>query len=90
MGGLQVVDAIFGFSFKGDVRAPFDGILAQLNAVKAPIASIDIPSVCSPQPPSHPTLPHTPIITIDISCRPAPVFCPPCAWCANGGGECGV
>lgn len=39
-----VVDAIFGFSFKGDVRAPFDGILAQLNAVKAPIASIDIPS----------------------------------------------
>jgi len=39
-----VVDAIFGFSFKGDVREPFRGILGVLNGLTVPIASIDIPS----------------------------------------------
>nr|XP_015192121.1 PREDICTED: NAD(P)H-hydrate epimerase [Lepisosteus oculatus] len=39
-----VVDAIFGFSFKGAVREPFGGILSTLKKVTVPIASIDIPS----------------------------------------------
>ena len=39
-----VVDAIFGFSFRGDVRAPFDVILDVLKAVSVPIASVDVPS----------------------------------------------
>ncbi|XP_007535603.1 NAD(P)H-hydrate epimerase [Erinaceus europaeus] len=39
-----VVDAIFGFSFKGDVREPFRNILSVLHGVTVPIASIDIPS----------------------------------------------
>ena len=39
-----VVDAIFGFSFKGGVRAPFDTILTTLREIKTPIASVDIPS----------------------------------------------
>lgn len=40
-----VVDAIFGFSFKGtSVRPPFDHILTTLQQVKVPIASVDIPS----------------------------------------------
>jgi NAD(P)H-hydrate epimerase len=39
-----IVDAIFGYSFSGDVRAPFDSILARLNKVSVPIASLDIPS----------------------------------------------
>jgi len=39
-----VVDAIFGFSFKGEVRPPFDSILADLAQIKAPIVSVDIPS----------------------------------------------
>ena len=40
-----VVDAIFGFSFKGtSVRPPFDNILQTLQQVKVPIASVDIPS----------------------------------------------
>ncbi|XP_037669736.1 NAD(P)H-hydrate epimerase isoform X2 [Choloepus didactylus] len=39
-----VVDAIFGFSFKGDVREPFRSILSVLNGLTIPIASIDIPS----------------------------------------------
>lgn len=40
-----VVDAIFGFSFKGaSVRPPFDQVLRSLQQVKVPIASVDIPS----------------------------------------------
>ncbi|TNN53209.1 NAD(P)H-hydrate epimerase [Liparis tanakae] len=39
-----VVDAIFGFSFKGAVREPFGSILDALKKTTAPIASIDIPS----------------------------------------------
>uniref|UniRef100_A0A7P0Z426 NAD(P)H-hydrate epimerase n=1 Tax=Homo sapiens TaxID=9606 RepID=A0A7P0Z426_HUMAN len=41
-----VVDAIFGFSFKGDVREPFHSILSVLKGLTVPIASIDIPSGC--------------------------------------------
>lgn len=39
-----VVDAIFGFSFKGAVREPFGSILSTLQRITVPIASIDIPS----------------------------------------------
>ncbi|XP_062865317.1 NAD(P)H-hydrate epimerase isoform X2 [Trichomycterus rosablanca] len=39
-----VVDAIFGFSFKGAVREPFGAILSTLKKISAPIASVDIPS----------------------------------------------
>jgi NAD(P)H-hydrate repair Nnr-like enzyme with NAD(P)H-hydrate epimerase domain len=40
-----VVDAIFGFSFKGSsVRAPFDQVLTTLRQVTVPLASVDIPS----------------------------------------------
>ncbi|XP_064416609.1 NAD(P)H-hydrate epimerase [Latimeria chalumnae] len=39
-----VVDAIFGFSFKGAVREPFNSILKILKEVTIPIASVDIPS----------------------------------------------
>ncbi|KAG5842760.1 NAD(P)H-hydrate epimerase [Anguilla rostrata] len=39
-----VVDAIFGFSFKGAVREPFGAILATLIKATVPIASVDIPS----------------------------------------------
>ncbi len=41
-----LVDGIFGFSFAGDVRAPFDGILQRLHqrSMLQPLVSIDIPS----------------------------------------------
>ncbi|CAG8781541.1 26103_t:CDS:2 [Gigaspora margarita] len=39
-----VVDAIFGFSFTGEIRAPFDQVIQELKETKLPIASIDIPS----------------------------------------------
>lgn len=39
-----VVDALFGFSFKGSPRPPFDEALKILKESKVPICSIDVPS----------------------------------------------
>ncbi|CAK9081050.1 unnamed protein product [Durusdinium trenchii] len=40
-----VVDAIFGFSFSGAVRAPFDDIIRRLSSSGSPpVLSVDIPS----------------------------------------------
>ena len=39
-----VLDAIFGFSFKGPVRAPFDTALQLITSSALPIVSVDIPS----------------------------------------------
>lgn len=39
-----VVDAVFGFSFKGAVREPFGSVLNVLKKTTVPVASIDIPS----------------------------------------------
>lgn len=39
-----ILDAIFGFSFKGDVRPPFDSALSLIMSSKLPIVSVDIPS----------------------------------------------
>ena len=39
-----ILDAIFGFSFKGPVRAPFDEALDLIARSKLPLVSVDIPS----------------------------------------------
>jgi NAD(P)H-hydrate epimerase len=39
-----VLDAIFGFSFKPPVRAPFDAALPLIARSGLPIVSVDIPS----------------------------------------------
>ncbi|KAJ6611397.1 YjeF N-terminal domain-containing protein [Mycena sp. CBHHK59/15] len=39
-----ILDAIFGFSFKGPIRAPFDSALPLLSDSGLPIVSVDIPS----------------------------------------------
>ncbi|KIJ05817.1 hypothetical protein PAXINDRAFT_92917, partial [Paxillus involutus ATCC 200175] len=39
-----ILDAIFGFSFKGPVRAPFNEVLPFLSSARKPIVSVDIPS----------------------------------------------
>ncbi|GJJ71588.1 NAD(P)H-hydrate epimerase [Entomortierella parvispora] len=39
-----VVDAIFGFSFSGEVREPFRGAIGALSKTSLPIVSVDIPS----------------------------------------------
>ena len=39
-----VVDALFGFSFSGPVRAPFEGLISYIAKTKIPTISVDIPS----------------------------------------------
>ncbi|EQC25429.1 YjeF [Saprolegnia diclina VS20] len=39
-----VLDGIFGFSFQGEIRAPFDDVIKTLRSTTKPIVSIDIPS----------------------------------------------
>ncbi|GLD97525.1 hypothetical protein PINS_up006215 [Pythium insidiosum] len=39
-----VLDGIFGFSFEGAIRPPFDSIISTVKKSKCPIVSIDIPS----------------------------------------------
>jgi NAD(P)H-hydrate epimerase len=39
-----VLDAIFGFSFKGPARAPFDSALPLITQSRRPVVSVDVPS----------------------------------------------
>ncbi|KAL6718702.1 hypothetical protein ACLMJK_002936 [Lecanora helva] len=40
----HVVDAIFGFSFSGEVRDPFRDVITALENTKVPVLSVDAPS----------------------------------------------
>lgn len=39
-----IVDAIFGFSFSGEVREPFPGVIKALAESKVPVLAVDAPS----------------------------------------------
>ncbi|TLD36413.1 meiotically up-regulated protein [Venturia nashicola] len=39
-----VVDAIFGFSFSGEVREPFPKVIEALESTKVPVLAVDAPS----------------------------------------------
>ncbi|WBY59948.1 pyridoxal 5'-phosphate synthase [Plasmodium yoelii yoelii] len=39
-----IVDAIFGFSFSGEPRSPFDALISMINNSKKEVVSIDVPS----------------------------------------------
>ncbi|CRG94793.1 pyridoxal 5'-phosphate synthase, putative [Plasmodium gallinaceum] len=39
-----IIDSIFGFSFKGEPRKPFDDIIKMINNCKKSIVSVDVPS----------------------------------------------
>lgn len=39
-----ILDAIFGFSFTGEIRSPFDSIIEAIGKSEVPICSIDVPS----------------------------------------------
>jgi NAD(P)H-hydrate epimerase len=43
-GAEWIVDGLFGSGLQGPVRAPFDLVIAAINASKAKVAAIDIPS----------------------------------------------
>ncbi|KAI8686117.1 NAD(P)H-hydrate epimerase [Fusarium keratoplasticum] len=40
----HIVDAIFGFSFSGEVREPFPAVIQALQETKLPVTSVDAPS----------------------------------------------
>ncbi|KAH6605230.1 YjeF N-terminal domain-like protein [Trichoderma cornu-damae] len=40
----HVVDAIFGFSFSGQVREPFQAVIQSLQDTRIPVTSVDAPS----------------------------------------------
>ncbi|CAM1506330.1 Fc.00g059710.m01.CDS01 [Cosmosporella sp. VM-42] len=40
----HIVDAIFGFSFLGEVREPFPAVIEALETTKLPVTSVDAPS----------------------------------------------
>lgn len=40
----HVVDAIFGFSFSGEVREPFPKVIEALASTKVPVLAVDAPS----------------------------------------------
>jgi len=40
----HVVDAIFGFSFSGEIREPFPSVIEALEKTKVPVTSVDAPS----------------------------------------------
>lgn len=40
----HVVDAIFGFSFSGEVREPFPSVISALEKTSIPVTSVDAPS----------------------------------------------
>ncbi|KAI9850664.1 MAG: hypothetical protein M1838_005309 [Thelocarpon superellum] len=40
----HVVDAIFGFSFSGEVREPFPSVIQALKNTSVPVTSVDAPS----------------------------------------------
>jgi NAD(P)H-hydrate epimerase len=40
----HVIDAIFGFSFSGEVREPFPAVIQAMAETKVPVTSVDAPS----------------------------------------------
>ncbi|KAL2022951.1 hypothetical protein VTK56DRAFT_4166 [Thermocarpiscus australiensis] len=40
----HVIDAVFGFSFSGEVREPFPAVIQAMAEAKVPVTSIDAPS----------------------------------------------
>ncbi|PGH13526.1 YjeF family domain-containing protein [Polytolypa hystricis UAMH7299] len=39
-----LIDAIFGFSFKGPLREPFASVISQMESTSVPVLSVDAPS----------------------------------------------
>ncbi|KAL8429023.1 hypothetical protein ACSSS7_006831 [Eimeria intestinalis] len=42
-----LVDALFGFSFRGPLRAPYLGLIQKAKATGLPVFSVDVPSGCN-------------------------------------------
>ncbi|KAF3924492.1 hypothetical protein ABW21_db0208720 [Orbilia brochopaga] len=72
----HIIDAIFGFSFSGAVRAPFDKVITALSATSIPITSVDNPSswdIDSGPPSSGPGVGFMPANLVSLS-APKPLI----------------
>jgi len=64
------VDAIFGFSFSGEIREPFPAVIEALEATKLPVTSIDAPSswdIENGPPPSGPGSSFMPAALVSLT-----------------------
>ena len=63
-----IIDAIFGFSLKGDPRPPADKIINQMNESSIPILSVDVPSGLDAESglPMTPTIKATYTVTLGM------------------------
>lgn len=53
-----IIDALLGYSLKGNPKKPYDSLIRTANVSKAPVLSVDIPSGLDP----NSGTPHTPCI----------------------------
>ncbi|OHF03260.1 hypothetical protein CORC01_01313 [Colletotrichum orchidophilum] len=66
----HIVDAIFGFSFSGEVREPFPAVIKALEETKLPVTSVDAPSswdIESGPPPSGPGSSFQPEVLVSLT-----------------------
>jgi len=64
-----VIDAIFGFSFKGEIRAPFTDVLTLLRDARCPpIVSVDVPSGWDVELGNISGLGLNPVMLISLTC----------------------
>jgi len=64
------VDAIFGFSFSGEVRDPFRNVIEAMEKTDVPVLSVDAPSSWSIEdgpPPSGPGASFNPATLISLT-----------------------
>ncbi|KAK1569752.1 YjeF N-terminal domain-containing protein [Colletotrichum navitas] len=66
----HIVDAIFGFSFSGEVREPFPAVIRALEETKLPVTSVDAPSswdIEGGPPPSGPGSSFQPAVLVSLT-----------------------
>lgn len=75
----HIIDALFGFSFKPPIRAPFDEVIEMLenNSKKIPVTAVDVPSSWDVDqgPPSNGKAFFNPDVLVSLTCpKPASQF----------------
>lgn len=66
----HVVDAIFGFSFSGEVREPFPAVINALQETKLPVTAVDAPSswnIETGPPESGPGSSYNPTVLVSLT-----------------------
>jgi len=76
-----IIDAFLGTGFSGPVRPPVNGIISSINAVSAPVLSIDVPSGLASDDCAEPECAVKADMTIALGCyKPSLVHYPACGY----------